>query len=374
MALKANFIARKEDEAYLDTVARAITSPMTTGTFESAPANDYHRLDISQVLSIAVTENTPLVHLIGRSEAARAIKHFWFEQYHPQDPQVTFLGELSDPGDELAKVPVKFENVMGKQGKQFKMSDEAQIVARANGLEAVGTDEYARQMHMVLVDLVRDTERAILEARYDDGSTGNPRQYRGLLGGFKAATPTYDGWIGGIETDGILDLANTEVTSANVEGILNKFMLQMYNLQAGPIPNTLFLPPRMLKLIQDAAKSRVQVLMTQDELNRRSAMNLGGKVGIFYTDFGFVDIYAHPLLTLASSSTDTTYLPASSVMLFLHIPAIRMIDYVGWGGVHIEPRAKTGPSDTRLVSQITTLEFRQLKSHGAIKNFWVAAN
>jgi hypothetical protein len=64
----------------------------------------------------------------------------------------------------------------------------------------------------------------------------------------------------------------------------------MYNLQAGPLPTTLFLPPRMLKVVQDAAKSRVQVLMTQDELHRRAAMNLGGKVGIFYTDFGFVDI------------------------------------------------------------------------------------
>jgi hypothetical protein len=59
-------------------------------------------------------------------------------------------------------------------------------------------------------------------------------------------------------------------------------------------------------------------------------------------------------------------------MLFLHLPGIRMIDYVGWGGIHIEPRAKTGPVDTRLVSQITTLEFRYLKSHGLIRNFYVA--
>jgi hypothetical protein len=387
------FIARKEDEEYLETVARAITSPMTTATYDGSlttAANDYHRLDISQVMILAATENVPLATRLARREAARAVKHFWFEQYLPGTGAVSFLSELNDPAEQLAQVPTRFENVMAKMGRQFVMSDEAQIIARANGLEAVGTDELGRQMNMQLTLMIRDWERALLQASYNDGSGGATRAFRSILGDYRAASPVKNGWIGTqgngspinpTDTPGLcIDLGGNELKATgasspaqNIADVLNKWMLNQYSLFAGPMPNVMYVAPRTLKLIQTAASEKIQITMTQDELARRAVYNLGGAAGKFYSDFGMVDIVAHPLLTSSDSSTGTLEnRPALSRILFLHEPSIAAVDYVGYGGIHVEPRAKNGPVEKRLLSQIVTLEVRNLKSHGTIENFWHA--
>lgn len=389
-----NFIARKEDEAYLDTVARSITSPMTTATYDgslTSSANDYHRLDISQVMIVAASENVPLASRLARREASRAVKHFWFEQYISDAGTVNFLAELSDPGEKIAHVPTRFENVMAKQGRQFVISDEAQIIAKANGLEAVGTDELARQMEIQLRLLIRDHEVALLQASYDDGSTGNTRAFRSILGDYRAASPVKNGWIGSqsegspinpTDTPGLcINLNGEEVvangasgTQHNIADVLNQWMLNQYLLFAGPMPNVMYVPPRMLKLIQDAASEKIMITMTQAELARAAVFNLGGAAGKFYSDFGMIDIVAHPLLTSSNDAAGTLEnRPALSRVLFLHEPSLAVVDYVGYGGIHFEPRAKVGPVEKRLISQIYTTEMRNLKSHGTIENFWQAA-
>jgi hypothetical protein len=393
--VKLNFIARKEDEAYLDTVARAITSPMTTGAYDGSqsgnPANDYHRLDISQVMLLVANENVPLSVRFSRREAVRALKHFWYEQYLPGTGAITFVSELNDPSDQIANVPTRFENVMGKLGRVFKMSDEAQIIARANGLEAVGTDELARQMEMQIRLLIRDQERGILQASYDDGSGANPRAFRSLLGDYRAAVPVKNGWIGDkaqgapinpTDTPGLIINLNGEElvakgatgTQHNIADVLNQWMYNQYMLFAGPMPNVAYVPPRLLKPFADAASEKIQITMTQDELARRAVYNLGGAAGKFYSDFGIIDIVAHPLLTASDDAAGVgENRPALSRILFLHEPSVSLLDYVGYGGVHIEPRAKTGPTETRVISEILTMEMRNLKSHGVIENFWYAA-
>ncbi len=363
-----DYITRAAAEERLHTVARAIASPMTTGTYEDAPATDYHRLSISEVLAIAVSEVVPLCQRLGRVEGARGIKHFWFEQTLSDAGAIVALAETADPSEQLAHVPTKYENVMMKQGRLFRISDEAQIVARANGLHAVGPDELARQMTMQMTLLVRDMEKAILEAQYNDVGT---RQFRGLLGGFRSSTN--NGWFGeagdnAVITDTVLDLAATEITSANIKSTLNTYMLQLYNLHKGPMPNAMYVPPRLLALIQNAAFERVQITMTQDQLASMAAMNLGGRVGMFYSDFGPLEIIAHPLLPCASAAINAD----TSRILFLWEPGIKLVDYVGHGGIHIEPRVKTGPVETRLISQYYTLEVRQTGSHGYVGNFYVS--
>lgn len=361
----SKFITRVEGEDYLDTVARAITSPLTTDTYQDSPATDYHRLSVSEFMSVAITENTPLIQRLSRREGARARLFEWFEQYLPPNPTVTFVGELADPAAGLARVPTRLSNMMGKLGVTFEMSEEADIIARANGLIAVGTDEMARQMAFKLTELARNTERAVLEAVYNDGSDTNPRAFRGLLGDYRNGN--LNGWIGGITTDTTLDLGSTILDATNMEATLNKYLLQLFQLYAGPLPTTMYVPPRLLNVIQTAAKSRVTVFMSQDELAKKSALNFGGKVGIFYSDFGALDIIAHPLLTVGAATGGTA---ATSRILFLHEPGLSMIDYVGHGGVHIEPRPVSGPTTKRVISQIISLEARYLKSHGVIKNFY----
>ena len=353
-----------EAENRLHEVARAIASPMTTDTYQDAAGTDYHRMSVKEILSIASQEVVPLTQRLARAEAARGRQWHWYEQTLSDSGTVVAISETADPAEQLAHVPDLYSNWMMKQGRLFKISDEAQIIARANGLQGgVGTDELARQMAMQMTLLVRDTEKAILEAQL---ATTNPRQMRGLLGGFR--TGSSNGWIGGVVTDTTLDLAAAEITSANVKKTINDYMLQLYNLHKGPMPNALYVPPRMLWLIQEAAFDRVQITMTQDELRKMAAFNLGGKVGFIYTDFGGLEVIAHPLLPVGANAGAA----ANSRLMFLYEPAIRLIDYVGHGGIHIEPRVKTGPVETRLISQIYTLEMTQFGSHGVISNFYVS--
>jgi len=359
-------IARKADEQYLDTVARALSSPFTAPQFADSASTDYHRIDISEFMLVAATENTPLSVRLGRVEGARALKHEWLEQYlsGPTSGAISVLAETSDPSASVAKVPTRYDNYMNKIGKLFVMSDEAQVIARANGLIAVGAEEMARQLTMLGQDLIRDQERLILEGNY---SASSPRQMRGILGDYRNTTA--NGWIGsaGVFTGSTLNYAAAQITSANIATVLDTFLLQMYNLYAGPLPTTLYVPAAMAKLVVDAATSKIQIVMTQDELFRRSALNLGGAIGRFYTSFGFLDLVAHPLLSAATSAPGA----GTSRMLALHEPSIKLVDYVGYGGIHMEPRAKTGPTETRLMSELFTLEVRNIKSHGVIENFYI---
>jgi hypothetical protein len=369
-----NLITRVEDESYLQTVARAMTTsdPRTAGS-------DYHRMDYSEVLTVANTEHTPLSNRISRREAMRDIKHFWLEQEIPGAGVVTPLAETADPAENTRFLPKRYENNILKIGRKFIITDLMNIIARAGGLHAVGTDEWGRQMQMQLSMFLRDQEAAIIKAVLSDSS---PLSMRGLLGDIENAND--NGWIGltadgGVEQSGIKDLGGNELVAGtpsagqqNIEKVLNDYMLQMYNLNAGPLPTVVYVSPRAFYLLQTAAKSKVTVMMSQAELNQRAAMNLGGAVGKYYTDFGMIDFVAHPLLSAALPG-DLAAVKEKSSFMFLHEPGISLVDIVGYGGVHIEPRAKTDPTEIRVISEIISLEVRYLKSHGRIKNFSIAA-
>jgi len=374
--LSGNYIERRDDEPYFNTVARAITSPMTTAAYVDSATTDYHRLDVSEVMLVCANEVIPLVQTFSRREDAAATKHEWFEQYIPDDAGTVFLAETADPAAQVATVPTRFSNTMAKMGRLFIMSDEAQVIAQARGLHAVGVDEFARQMSIQTRQLVRDTEKALIEAVE---STSSPRGFRGILGAYKpSAGATLNGWIGGVVTATTLDLGGDKIVASgatsgqrNVEDVLNQFMLQLYLLFAGPMPNTLYVPPRFLKIMQDAASAKIQINLSQDDLARQIKYNLGGATGKFYTNFGLMNVVAHPRLLGATATPGSgDNVPAASRLLALETNSFSIIDYVNNGGFRVEQRAKTGPTDTRLISQYLTLEVRNLNSHGCIKNFW----
>jgi hypothetical protein len=371
MALEAiQYVQRSEEgEPYLDAVYRALTPPMKTSTFHSP--NEYIHMSWDEVLSIASDEWTPLSATIGRMADAADIVYNWPEQRSPKSPGLSFLVEGADPAAGNAVTPVRYYNAMGTQGKAFKMTDEAQIIARAGGLIAVGPDEFARQLAEKLNELVRDQELALLESHYNDAT--EPRSFRGILGNYRNADGTgvaLNGWIGGVETATTLDFAGAEVTAANAEALFDKYLLQLRLLQGGGLPTTVYVAPRMMKLLKDAASTKIQVTMTQDEVGRAVERNLGGQVGKIITSFGILNIIAHPMMEVRNAADDTRL--AYSRMLFLDPRQLKMVDYKGYGGVHLEVRAKTDATETRLIKQIYTLQVRKLLSHGVIKNFWVA--
>jgi hypothetical protein len=370
-----NLITRvADDDNYLQTVARAMTTadPRTVGS-------EYFRMDYSEVLTVANTEHTPLSNRLSRREACRDITHYWLEQYIPGAGVVTPIAETSDPAENNRFLPTRYSNNIMKIGRKFIISDLMNIIAQAGGLHAVGTDEWGRQMQMQLTMLLRDQEAAILKAVLGT----SPLSMRGILGDY--VNGNENGWIGltaegGIVQDGVKNLAGDELVSGtpgasqqNIEKVLNDYMLQMFNLNAGPMPTSVYVAPRAFWMLQQAAKSKITVFMTQAELAKRSEMNLGGAVGKYYTDFGnMIDVIAHPLLS-AAVPADLAAEKEKSRFLFLYEPGLSLIDILNYGGIHIEPRAKTDPTETRVISEIFSMEVRYLKSHGVIKNFSIAA-
>lgn len=364
-----NLIQRAEGEDdILDSVSRALSSPYTAAQYQDQASTDFHRLDIDDVMTVAVTEDVPLSARLGRKATARGLQHSWFEQEHPRNPTVSFGSEVSDVAAGNAIVPTKFSNYMGKLEVKFVMSDLADIIAQSHGLEAVGTDEMGRQLSAKFVELIRNQELAILEAVQ---STSDPYAFRGLLGDYKNGNR--NGWIGGVETRTSVDFAGAELTAANAEATLNSCLLQFYLLRAGQKPTSMWVAPRALNVIRAAASPKIQITMTQNELANMAALNLGGKVGMFYSDFGFVEIYAHPDLICASATPGSgTNIPANSRILFLYLPGINIVDFASNAGVRIDARAKTAPTETRVISEWVTLEVRNLAAQGELRNFWVA--
>lgn len=364
---KFKHIKRTEDEALLNTVARALSDPFTAAQYQDSAGTDYHHVDVSDFMSVAITEDVPLSDRLSRQATSRGLNHAWLEQELPRNPTAAFTGELVDPTG-LAIVPKRYSNTMGKLAVEFEMSDLADTIARSHGLEGVGLDEMGRQLHMKFVELQRNQELALLEAVE---STTDPYAFRGLLGDYKNGNR--NGWIGGVETRTSLNFGGAELTAANAEATLNSALLQFYSLRAGPKPTSLWLPPRALTAIRSAASAKVQVFMTQSELANMSALNLGGKVGMFYSDYGFLEIYAHPDLLVSSASGGTGLnAPAVSRMLLLYLPGLKITDFASDPGVTIATRAKTRPTTRNVISEDITLEVRNLPSQGEIRNFWIA--
>lgn len=376
------------DEGYWDTVARALTTPESTGTFDGSqldPSRDYRRVSIDEVMLLVAEERIPFVQEFGRIEEAINYTHEWGEQYLPDDEtDFGFVTEYADPDDSVPDIPNRFSNLMARQAKSVSITEEAQIIARARGQLFIGTDELANQLDYKTRKLVRAQERATIESWQRSGSSTQARQFRGLLGQYRSGTE--NGWLGGVITETNLNLGTKELvakdsdvsnasTQVSVSQLFNKWMLQRYDLKAGPNPNKVYVPPRALLTLQKSAFERLQINMTEQELARMSRMNMGGKVGIFYSDFGVLEIEAHPYLFLSNSASGTgDNAPAVSRFLFLHTPSIKYVDYKGFGGYHIDPRPVDGPVEERVISQYLTLKVKNLKSQGYAKGFWCAAN
>jgi hypothetical protein len=355
-----NTIERVADEAFLDSVFRAL---MTTADTRVG-GSDYHVMDYSQVLSIAATENTPLSIRLGRMEAARDIEHFWLEQSIPHVGAFTPLSEGSDPGLGSPVTPTRFSNVMMDFGVKFAITDVMNIIARAGGLHAVGRDEFGRQLAIKLRELIRDQEVAIIQGKF---SSAEPRQMRGLLGDYKNAVE--DGWV---QTQGTsLDLSAGQVSSSNIATHLNTILRTVAELQAGDLPTTLYVGSKLLGVLAEAAKDKLQIVVNLSEMQNGTPKFVAGSAILkFYCDFGALDVVWHPLLTVAATG-DLAAEKAKSRMLLLNESNIKLIDYVGAGGIHVEERAKTDATELRIIRERISLEVRQMKSMAQIHNFWV---
>lgn len=365
--VRGRLITRNEDENMLNAISRAITSPYNVQDFVDSPSTDFHRLDVEDALSIAVEEAIPVQRVVPTVSNVHAMTHEWLEQEHPRSPAVTFLNSVSDPSNGIGIVPTRYSNQLGRLGVEFKMADIADSIARSNGLLGVGPDEMGRQLAAKVVEHSRNRELAFWEAIQ---STTEPYGFRGMLGDYKNGNR--NGFIGGVETRTSLDLGAIELTSLNIDYYLNKELYTINQLRVGSMPNTLWVNPRALNLITAAASKKVTIMMTQSELANMSALNLGGKVGIYYSNFGFLEIYSTPDLCLSDSAGGTGLdAPALSRFVFLNTKALRFGNLSARPGIVIGPRAKTDGSENRVIDEWVTLEVQKLGSHGELRNFYV---
>lgn len=360
-------ITRNEDETLLGAISRSITSPYNVQHFQDTPGTDFHRLDVEDALSIAVEEAIPVQRVVPTVANVHAMTHEWLEQEHPRNPSVTFMNSVTDPSGGLAIVPTRYHNQMARLGVEFSMADIADVVARSQGLLGVGTDEMGRQLAAKVTEHARNRELAFWEGIE---STSEPYGFRGILGDYKNGNR--NGFIGGVETRTSVDLGAIELTATNIDYYLNKVLYTINQLRVGAMPNTLWVNPRALTLITNAASKKVTIMMTQAEVANMTALNLGGKVGIYYSNFGFVEIYSTPDLLLSDASGGTGLdAPALSRFVFLNTKALRFGNFSARPGIVIGPRAKTAAKEQRIIDEWLTLEVQKLGSHGELRNFFV---
>lgn len=360
-------IKRTDEDADMSAaIVRAITAPFNVDDYVDQASTDYHRLDVEDALSLAVDEEIPVQRVIPTVANVHAMTHEWLEQEHPRSPTVTFRNSVTDPSGGIGIVPTRYSNQMARLGVDFSMADVAQVVAQSQGLLAVGPDEMGRQLAAKVTELARDRELAFWEGVQ---STAEPYGFRGILGDYKNANR--NGFIGGVETRTSIDVAGAELTENNVDYWINKVLYTIKQLHVGGMPNTLWVNPRALTIITAAASKKVTVFMTQSELANMSAMNLGGKVGIYYSNFGFLEIYSTPDLILADATPGSgTNIPANSRFVFLNTSAIRFGNFSARPGFVIQPRAKSNASEERIIDEWLTLEVRKLGTHGELRNFY----
>lgn len=131
--------------------------------------------DITKIITMISPEDTPLMSLFGKGEAATQVLHSWEEDAlaaPAENAQVEgFEYVTSEPGDTTLK-----DNVTQIFFKGFKVTDTNQAVKRQNV-----KDFMARQMQKAMKEVALDVERAIItNASKVTGSKASARKMAGL--------------------------------------------------------------------------------------------------------------------------------------------------------------------------------------------------
>ena len=243
---------------------------------------------------------------------------------------------------------------------------EVRVSTRARSSDTIGrADELSYQVMRRQQELRRDVEVTFLSNQasvQDDGNTT-----AGLLGGFQtwlASNASYGatGTAGGFNTATKLTVAASAGTKRGLtETLVRDIAQQVY--EEGGDPSILTSNPTVIrKLSEYMFTSSARIATLTGETNQKGPATAMGSVNVFLTDFGVTLKMVPNRLMLPQDGDGLT--DADVYAAYIYDPQYVRASYLT--GYRVEPLAKTGLSDKRLMHCDVTLKVLNEKAHGVI--------
>lgn len=252
------------------------------------------------------------------------------------------------------------------------LTKEVQVSSRADASDTIGrANETAYQVMMRQKELRRNVEANALGIAGSQASApdaGTP----GIAAGFAAMAAKYDSGSGG--SGGEFSAGNWSAWTPGAKVALTETMVRDAAQEAweeGSDPGYLMSVPSVIRQLSNymfTSSSRIATL-TSDKGDGGGARTATGSVNVFLTDFGVtLNMIANRIQRAYADSTGPE-LDAASVFVF--DPAYVTAAYLR--GYRVEPLAKTGLSEKRLMSVDWTLKTLEPIAHRVIPDVDIAA-
>lgn len=233
------------------------------------------------------------------------------------------------------------------------------VTSRAQNSDAIGGNALSYQLMMRQQELMRDMEAIMLTDQASVADNGD--DVAGIAGALGSWIKTnYDlgatGVIGGYNTGTGLTVAVTHGTPAAGSETALRDLLQSVYTQGGNTTILMSTPALIRGLSEYLFTSTARVAtMTTDVGQAKSASVAKGAVNVFVSDFGVVvELVANRLQPIVSATNHT---------LWALDPQYLEKSYLK--GVSVEPLAKVGTADKRMMSADWTLKVLNEKAQGA---------
>jgi len=238
-----------------------------------------------------------------------------------------------------------------KRVKVSKRAQSSDVIGQSNAL--------AYQLTERQKELKRDIDAIML---LNQGSLADDGTDAGLSAGLEAWLKTHvsygaNGVAGGFNlSTGLVVARSLGTKRALSETVIRNICQDIY--QAGGNPSKAMGRPAVIRKLSEylfTSTAKVATLMSDQGKSREAAAALGA-VNVFVTDFGVT-------LELTPNRLQTTTATATSTLFIIDPPKLMRSDM---NGIAVEPLAKEGTADSRLMSTDWLLKVLSEKAHGLI--------
>ena len=324
-------------------VGQADEVTKTAVTSEGMGAASVQEMDFAQYLTTVNDPQTPILNAIG-TVTAKGTQHKW-RQATIRAAAANINVENSAAKSGVSVIPAMVSNTCQIIKGTVEVSNSA-VQEAQNGL--YGTDlqnMIAAQIEMEMAGLAQDLESAILFSPEDTSDSGGARSMKGLIG----VVATWNGFIQTTRTDksaGTFD-------QTYVDGLLSS----IWGQNPRQLPTALVGSLAFTTKVSSYATAMRYNISSPEELARVPA---GQRVTQYVAPWGgILDIIAHPLCV--NSATQ-----ANNWFAALTLENIKKADFRP-----LSSRPLPATTDGQLYEIIWegTLEVRNEKSHGLVRNF-----
>lgn len=317
-----------------------MTVPVNTQTTYQTVGN---REDLANIIYNISPSDTPFLTMIANNKAT-ATKHEWQtdEFDAPQD-------NAALEGDDASAKPVTPTKRLSNYTQIFTKSG---IISgtQESVVSAGRASEKAYQISKKMTEIKKDIELALIGNQTPSaGAAGTARRLRSLAGWIKTNVNAGTGWAAGTDTAAMTPGTPRAFTEAMLKDVIQKCYT------SGGNPNKIMVAPSKKVLMTDTFTGSGSPVRTDRKASDKDA---GGRVDVYYSDFGVLDVIPNRVMKNATASLNNE-------------DKVYVIDPKYWAVGTLRPLkknelAKTGDNEKfQLVTELT-LEARNEASSGAV--------